>query len=155
MWPTSQATLAPSPPLLSLRMDTIWPQVRTTDSHFTQCSCWSLMCKWSTPGCKCPRTLKMLEIAHTHNLHTDLQDLQILRASSALDFALKGSGPVYLIVLKYTNIVWCCTSGAQDSSLKLWDLRKLKNFKTITLDNNYEVRNCGYFSYNRNSLKFM
>lgn len=29
--------------------------------------------------------------------------------------------------------------GAQDSSLKLWDLRKLKNFKTITLDNNYEV----------------
>lgn len=30
--------------------------------------------------------------------------------------------------------------GAQDSSLKLWDLRKLKNFKTITLDNNYEVR---------------
>lgn len=31
--------------------------------------------------------------------------------------------------------------GAQDSSLKLWDLRKLKNFKTITLDNNYEVGN--------------
>lgn len=32
-------------------------------------------------------------------------------------------------------------SGAQDSSVKLWDLRKLKNFKTITLDNNYEVIN--------------
>lgn len=31
--------------------------------------------------------------------------------------------------------------GAQDSSLKLWDLRKLKNFKTITLDNQYEVGN--------------
>ncbi|KTF93259.1 hypothetical protein cypCar_00043235, partial [Cyprinus carpio] len=31
-------------------------------------------------------------------------------------------------------------TGAQDSSLKLWDLRKLKNFKTITLDNNYEVK---------------
>uniref|UniRef100_A0A8D2ZKK6 Pre-mRNA-processing factor 19 n=1 Tax=Scophthalmus maximus TaxID=52904 RepID=A0A8D2ZKK6_SCOMX len=26
------------------------------------------------------------------------------------------------------------------SSVKLWDLRKLKNFKTITLDNNYEVK---------------
>lgn len=24
--------------------------------------------------------------------------------------------------------------------MKLWDLRKLKNFKTITLDNNYEVK---------------
>ena len=31
MWPTSQATLALSPPLLSLRTDTIWPQVSTTD----------------------------------------------------------------------------------------------------------------------------
>lgn len=36
-----------------------------------------------------------------------------------------------------TRFVW--PVGAQDSSLKLWDLRKLKNFKTITLDNNYEV----------------
>lgn len=35
MWPTSQATLAPSPPLLSLRTDTIWPQVSTTDGTFT------------------------------------------------------------------------------------------------------------------------
>lgn len=42
--------------------------------------------------------------------------------------------------MKYTNIALCFTLGAQDSSLKLWDLRKLKNFKTITLDNNYEVR---------------
>lgn len=32
------------------------------------------------------------------------------------------------------------SSGAQDSSVKLWDLRKLKNFKTISLDNNYEVK---------------
>jgi len=32
--------------------------------------------------------------------------------------------------------------GAQDSSVKLWDLRKLKNFKTIALDNNYEVCVC-------------
>lgn len=42
--------------------------------------------------------------------------------------------------MKYTNIALCFVLGAQDSSLKLWDLRKLKNFKTITLDNNYEVR---------------
>ncbi|KAJ8339855.1 hypothetical protein SKAU_G00344880 [Synaphobranchus kaupii] len=31
-------------------------------------------------------------------------------------------------------------TGAQDYSLKLWDLRKLKNFKTITLDSSYEVK---------------
>lgn len=43
------------------------------------------------------------------------------------------SGTIYVSMSFYL--------GAQDSSLKLWDLRKLKNFKTITLDNNYEVGN--------------
>ena len=31
-------------------------------------------------------------------------------------------------------------TAAEDASVKLWDLRKLKNFKTITLDDHYEVR---------------
>ena len=31
-------------------------------------------------------------------------------------------------------------TAAEDASIKLWDLRKLKNFKTITLDEHYEVR---------------
>jgi pre-mRNA-processing factor 19 len=31
-------------------------------------------------------------------------------------------------------------TAAEDASIKLWDLRKLKNFKTITLDDQYEVR---------------
>ena len=31
-------------------------------------------------------------------------------------------------------------TAAEDASIKLWDLRKLKNFKTITLDDRYEVR---------------
>ena len=31
------------------------------------------------------------------------------------------------------------TTAADDSSVKLWDLRKLKNFKTLQLDNNFEV----------------
>lgn len=30
-------------------------------------------------------------------------------------------------------------TAADDSSVKLWDLRKLKNFKTLQLDNNFEV----------------
>lgn len=31
-------------------------------------------------------------------------------------------------------------TAADDAVVKLWDLRKLSNFKTITLDNNYEVK---------------
>jgi len=30
-------------------------------------------------------------------------------------------------------------TSAEDSVVKLWDLRKLKNFKTLTLDDKYEV----------------
>ena len=36
-------------------------------------------------------------------------------------------------------------TSADDSVVKLWDLRKLKNFKTITMDDRYEV--CGAESY--------
>nr|KAF6275538.1 pre-mRNA processing factor 19 [Myotis myotis] len=31
-------------------------------------------------------------------------------------------------------------TGTMDSQIKLWDLRKLKNFKTLQLDNNFEVK---------------
>lgn len=48
-------------------------------------------------------------------------------------------------LLIYVNMLFYL--GAQDSSLKLWDLRKLKNFKTITLDNNYEVENDVLFCF--------
>lgn len=30
-------------------------------------------------------------------------------------------------------------TAAEDSQVKLWDLRKLRNFKTITLGEGYEV----------------
>ncbi|KAF0039384.1 hypothetical protein F2P81_007619 [Scophthalmus maximus] len=48
------------------------------------------------------------------------------------------SGPVTSIAFSENG--YYLATGAQDSSVKLWDLRKLKNFKTITLDNNYEVK---------------
>ncbi len=32
-------------------------------------------------------------------------------------------------------------SAAQDSVVKLWDLRKLNNFKTLELDQDYQVSN--------------
>lgn len=31
-------------------------------------------------------------------------------------------------------------TAADDSVVKLWDLRRLSNFKTITLDSSYEVK---------------
>ena len=40
------------------------------------------------------------------------------------------------------NSYYLATS-ADDSVVKLWDLRKLKNFKTITLEDRFEVR--GHF----------
>uniref|UniRef100_A0AAY5K3K2 Pre-mRNA-processing factor 19 n=1 Tax=Esox lucius TaxID=8010 RepID=A0AAY5K3K2_ESOLU len=48
------------------------------------------------------------------------------------------TGPVTSIAFSENG--YYLATGAQDSSVKLWDLRKLKNFKTITLDNNYEVK---------------
>ena len=36
-------------------------------------------------------------------------------------------------------------TSADDSVVKLWDLRKLKNFKTIGMDDRYEVRPTNYF----------
>ena len=35
-------------------------------------------------------------------------------------------------------------TAAEDSQVKLWDLRKLRNFKTITLGEGYEVTHTSY-----------
>ncbi len=50
-----------------------------------------------------------------------------------------------LIFHKISNCLFVCqgyylATAAEDASIKLWDLRKLKNFKTITLEDRYEVR---------------
>ena len=45
---------------------------------------------------------------------------------------------VELIVLSFSFSYYLATS-ADDSVIKLWDLRKLKNFKTITLEDRFEV----------------
>ena len=39
-------------------------------------------------------------------------------------------------------------TSAEDSVVKLWDLRKLKNFKTLQLDDKYEA-SVKYFKYGR------
>ena len=104
MWPTSPATLVLSPPLLSLRMDTIWPQVTTHTSIFSE---------------------KFQEDLQVHSSKITA-NWSVFSLCSGTELSC--------------DLFWLFPSGAQDSSLKLWDLRKLKNFKTINLDNNYEVR---------------
>ena len=37
-------------------------------------------------------------------------------------------------------------TAADDCCVKLWDLRKLKNFKTLQLDDGYEVRDLSFDS---------
>ena len=37
-------------------------------------------------------------------------------------------------------------TAADDSCVKLWDLRKLKNFRTLQLDEGYEVRDLSFDS---------
>lgn len=49
------------------------------------------------------------------------------------------SGPITSIAFSENG--YYLATAADDSSVKLWDLRKLKNFKTLQLDNNFEVCN--------------
>ena len=45
---------------------------------------------------------------------------------------------IFLLLLMFLFSYYLATS-ADDSVVKLWDLRKLKNFKTITLEDRFEV----------------
>lgn len=47
------------------------------------------------------------------------------------------SGPITSIAFSENG--YYLATAADDSSVKLWDLRKLKNFKTLQLENNFEV----------------
>ena len=48
------------------------------------------------------------------------------------------SGPI--TALSFSENGYYLATAADDAVVKLWDLRKLKNFKNITLDDRYEVR---------------
>ena len=48
---------------------------------------------------------------------------------------------VYLVYKSlYLKTGYYLATAADDSCVKLWDLRKLKNFKTLQLEDGYEVR---------------
>lgn len=47
------------------------------------------------------------------------------------------SGPITSIAFSENG--YYLATAADDSSVKLWDLRKLKNFKTLQLDDSFEV----------------
>ena len=46
--------------------------------------------------------------------------------------------------LAFSENGYYLATSAEDSCVKLWDLRKLKNFKTIQLDEGYEVRDVAF-----------
>ena len=47
------------------------------------------------------------------------------------------SGPIS--AMSFSENGYYLATAAEDACVKLWDLRKLKNFKTIQLDKEYEV----------------
>ena len=48
------------------------------------------------------------------------------------------SGPIS--ALSFSENGYYLATAADDACVRLWDLRKLRNFKTLTLDEGYEVR---------------
>ena len=45
-----------------------------------------------------------------------------------------------ITALSFSENGYYLATAADDSCVKLWDLRKLKNFRTIQLDEGYEVK---------------
>jgi WD40 repeat protein len=70
-------------------------------------------------------TLEVLVRLHFQRMVTDLFPPDVLINGRV---AFRDLSPGYYLA-----------TAAEDASIKLWDLRKLKNFKTITLDDRYEV----------------
>ena len=46
----------------------------------------------------------------------------------------------FLLTLSWFIAGFYLATAADDAVVKLWDLRRLSNFKTISLENNYEVK---------------
>ena len=78
---------------------------------------------------ECPK--KMPKIQKTKNLPENTEFQQIWREKYRMP-KFYASSPLSLSG-------YYLATAADDNCVKLWDLRKLKNFKTIALDNNYEV----------------
>ena len=70
----------------------------------------------------------------TRKLH--LLMIQFLIMSSSVHFQ---SFFFLLLLLLLFHFSYYLATSADDSVVKLWDLRKLKNFKTITLEDRFEV----------------
>ena len=56
-----------------------------------------------------------------------------------MSFCFSGhTGPITAI--SFSENGYYLATAAADASVKLWDLRKLKNFKSIALDQDYEIK---------------
>lgn len=56
----------------------------------------------------------------------------------SLLFFIGHSGPITAI--SFSENGYYLATSADDCCVKLWDLRKLKNFKTLVLDDGYEIK---------------
>ena len=73
--------------------------------------------------------------------------LLIVRNSDVRDLMFSCEVMILLLLILEIFVLWITivftgyylATSAEDSVVKLWDLRKLKNFKTITLNEKYEV----------------
>ena len=75
-----------------------------------------------------------------YQIHVKL--LSFLLESPFINSQLSYQAVFSLLIINYFPFSYYLATSADDSVVKLWDLRKLKNFKTITLEDRFEV--CSY-----------
>lgn len=78
----------------------------------------------------------MQQFGYSHipltSLYFDNQDKIVTTACTG------HSGPITAI--SFSENGYYLATAADDACVKLWDLRKLKNFKTLQLDDGYEIK---------------
>lgn len=76
------------------------------------------------------------KILYSEVLHNKIP--YILISNFACNLLSGHSGPITAI--SFSENGYYLATAADDTCVKLWDLRKLKNFKTLQMDEGYEIR---------------
>lgn len=59
-------------------------------------------------------------------------------------FVLFSGHSGYITAISFSENGYYLATAAGDCCVRLWDLRKLKNFKTLPLDNGYEIKDLSF-----------